>query len=274
MSSTKDIEFAFERCVDVKWVKKQNVHGENGRQLRYMLHQLMLKQQHHLVLQASANDDLLFNCVDGSTVETVCPCGAYKTVDGNPRFTCARAGGYVMRITRRCKSQQCSKKKRVQAYSPQLHLKPVCSDLEGVIDLKECLPAEKRRNGVYLYRALLRKKGEGPPRPTVVNLWCCRCKDKPKVAGIHASEEGNMYIDDDAEWTSGNVRPLYRVREARCLSCPGGGRFVPLDLDIAFICHRRLTVFQVDNGGYDLAVKVAMLDDWPSSSAEPRACRK
>lgn len=105
-SSIKDIEFAFERCVDVKGVEKQNVHGERGRQLRYMLHQLMLKQQHHLVSQASANDDLLFNRVDGSTVETVRSCGALKTVDGSPRFTCARAGGYVMRTTRRCKSEQ------------------------------------------------------------------------------------------------------------------------------------------------------------------------
>ena len=49
VSSTKDIEFASERCVDVKGVEKQNVHGERGCQLRYMLHQLMLKQQHHLV---------------------------------------------------------------------------------------------------------------------------------------------------------------------------------------------------------------------------------
>lgn len=78
-----------------------------------------------------------------------------------------------------------------------------------------------------------------------------------------------MYIDDDAEWTYGNVRPLYRVRVARCLSCPSGGRFVPVDPDIAFLCHRRLTAFQVDYGKYDIAVKAAMLDDWPSSSAEP-----
>lgn len=83
-----------------------------------------------------------------------------------------------------------------------------------------------------------------------------------------------MYSDDDAEWTYGNARPLYRVREARCLNCPGGGRFVPVDPDIPFICHRRLTAFQVDYGKYDMAVKAAMLDDWPSSSAELRAYRE
>jgi hypothetical protein len=173
VSSTNDIEFAFERCVDVKGVEKQNVHGERGRQLRYMLHQLMLKQQHHLVSQASANDDLLFNRVDRSTVETVCPCGAFKTVDDNRRFAYARAGGYVMRTTRRCKPEQCSEKKPDHKNSPQRFLKPVSSDFEGVMDLKECLRAGKRRNGIYLHRAPLRKKGEGPPRPTVVNLWCC-----------------------------------------------------------------------------------------------------
>ena len=188
VSSTKDIEFAFKRCVNVKGVEKQNVHGERGRQLRYILHQLMLKQQHHLVSQASTNDDLLFNRVDGSTVETVCPCGAFKTVDDNPRFTCARAGGYVMRTTQRYKSEQCSEKKPDQKNSPQRFLKPVSSDLEGVMDLKECLRAEKRRNGIYLHRALLRKKGEGPQRPTVVSLWCCPYKEKTKVGGIHANE--------------------------------------------------------------------------------------
>ena len=83
-----------------------------------------------------------------------------------------------------------------------------------------------------------------------------------------------MYIDDDVEWTNDNVRPFYHVREARCLSCSGGGRPVSVDSDIAFICYRRLTAFQVDYDRYDMAVKVAMLDDWPSSSAEPRAYRE
>ena len=89
-----------------------------------MLHQLTLKQQHHLVSQASANDDLHLNRVDGSTVETVCSCGAFKTVDDNPRFTCARAEGYVMR-TQRCEPEQCSEKKPDRKISPQRFLKPV-----------------------------------------------------------------------------------------------------------------------------------------------------
>ena len=82
---------------------------------------------------------------------------------------------------------------------------------------------------------------------------------------------GNMYVDDHTGWTYGNVRPLYGVREARCLSCPSGGRFVPADPKIAFIC---LIAFQVDYGKYEMAVKAAILDDWPSSSVEPRAYRK
>ena len=57
VSSMRDIEFAFKESVDVKGFKK---HKEDSCQLRYMLQQLMLKQQSHLILQASANDDLLF----------------------------------------------------------------------------------------------------------------------------------------------------------------------------------------------------------------------
>lgn len=83
-----------------------------------------------------------------------------------------------------------------------------------------------------------------------------------------------MYIDDDAEWTYGNVRPLYHARRTRCHSCPSGGRFVPLYPDITFICYPQFTAFQVGHGKYDMAVKEAMLDDWPSSSAEPRWYRK
>ena len=58
----------FKKCVDVKGLKKQ---GEHSCQLRYMLQQLMLKQQQsNLILHASANDDLLlFNRVNGSKVE-------------------------------------------------------------------------------------------------------------------------------------------------------------------------------------------------------------
>ena len=41
----------------------------------------MLKQQNHLILQASANDDLLFDHVDGSKVKTVCLYGAFRIFD-------------------------------------------------------------------------------------------------------------------------------------------------------------------------------------------------
>ena len=43
----------------------------------------MLKRHSHLVLQASANDDLLFNRVDRSKVETLCPCGAFRGLNKN-----------------------------------------------------------------------------------------------------------------------------------------------------------------------------------------------
>lgn len=146
VSSIRDIESAFKKCVDVKGLKKQGVQVEDSRQVRYMLQQSILKQQSHLVVQASAKDDLLFNRVDGSKVETVCPCGASRTVDNNPRFTCAQAGGYVMRQSGRCKSQQCSKKNPNRKSPPKAYLKPVSSNLEGVLDTRPSLRAENRRN--------------------------------------------------------------------------------------------------------------------------------
>lgn len=95
-------------------------------------------------------------------------------------------------------------------------------------------------------------------------------KRKKKVEGPYANE-GNLYIDNDAKCTLGNVRSLYLVKEPRCLRCPGGGRFVPVDQDIPFI---RLAEFQVDYGKYDMAVKAAMLASWPSSSAKFRKYKK
>ena len=267
VSSMRDIEFAFKKCVDVKGLKKQE---EDSRPLRYMLQQLMLKQQSHLILRASANDDLLFNRVDGSKVETVCPCGTFRTFDENPRFACARTGGYVMRQTRRCKSQQCTEKNPNRKSPPEVHLKPVSSDLEGVVDVRLSLRVEKGRNRLQLHRALLRQNDEGPPRPIMIKLWCCRCKEKTKICGSHANREGNLYIDHDAQWTYGNFRPLYLARESRCLNC-AGGRLVPLDPDIPFIDQRALAKFQVDFGKYDMVIKAAMLDNWPSQSVKARA---
>ena len=107
ISTAKDIELAFEKCTNIQEIEERNTNQANGRQLRYIFHQLMLKQQHHLGLQPLANSDLIYSGIDGSTLETVCSSGAFKSVDKNPRLTCARARGHVVRTTRRCKSQQC-----------------------------------------------------------------------------------------------------------------------------------------------------------------------
>ena len=101
-------------------------------------------------------------------------------------------------------------------------------------------------------------------------MWCCQRKEKIKVESRYANEQGSLYIDNDAKWTLGNVRSLYCVKSLYCLRCSSGGRFVPVDQDILFICHKSFTEFQADYNKYDMAVKAAMLDSWPSSSAEPR----
>lgn len=52
---------------------------------------------------------------------------------------------------------------------------------------------------------MMRELSEDPPRPKVVKLWCCRCKEQPTAKGPNANEEGNLDIDDPAEWTYGYV---------------------------------------------------------------------
>lgn len=129
ISSAKDIEAVLEGYVGEKRVKKQNSYRDDGLQLREVLHNLMLKQQRHLAsLKVGANDDLYFSRIDGGSVETVCACGTYKTMDNNPRFSCAQATGYVVRGSRQCQSQQCGEKKPGQKSSPSL-LKPTSSSL-------------------------------------------------------------------------------------------------------------------------------------------------
>ncbi len=180
----------------------------------------------------------------------------------------------MIKTTRRYKSQQCNRKKPDTRIPHGSRLKPISSDLEGVWGDRSSIRAGKRRDGNVPFRALLRKEGESPLRPTVINLWCCQCKEKTNVEGSHANKEGDLDIDNDAIWIFGNVRPLYRIKEHRCLRCPSGGRFIPVDLGIPFICHKRLTEFLVDYGKYDMAVKAAMPYSWQSSSAEPRGYKE
>lgn len=96
--------------------------------------------------------------------------------------------------------------------------------------------------------------------------FTCSVVDLKKTSNrdFHASEEGNMNIDADAEWTYSNLQLLYRFREASCLSCPGGGTFVTGMPGIALMCHCRLTAFQVDYGKYDIVLIPAIQDGWPS----------
>ena len=121
---------------------------------------------------------------------------------------------------------------------------------------------ELGRNRIQLHHALLRQNGEGPPLPTMVRLWCCRCKEETKTCRSHASREGNLYINHDAQQACGNFWPLYLARESRCLNC-ANGKIVLLDPGIPSIDHRALGKFQVDFGAYDMAIKAAILDDWP-----------
>ena len=148
--------------------------------------------------------------------------------------------------------------------------------MPGLVEIhcaRASLRAEKRHGDSAPYRALIRKKGEGPSRPKVVELWCVQCRENTQVQGPRANKEGHMFIDDDAEWTPGKNRPLYCIRRPLCRTC-SGIMFVPVDSTISFISPERLRRFFADYGKYDTVVKEVMLDTWISSQQAPRSRRK
>ena len=140
----------------------------------------------------------------------------------------------------------------------------------GIRSERSSLRAEKRHEDSAPSRAPIRKKGEGPSRPKVVELWCIQCRENTQVQGPRANKEGNMFIDNDAEWTLGKTRPLYCVRGFLCRTC-SRTTFVPVDSTISFITPCRLGRFFADYGKYDTVVKESMLDTWLSSQQAPRS---
>ena len=222
-----------------------------------------LQQQGRLNLKRTAIDDLIYSRIDGSEIKTVCPCGAFKDTDRDPRFSCAQVGAYVVRLPRRC---NCAKS-RTGGYC---QLWPVMPGLVGIRSDRSSLRAEKRHEDSTPSRALIRKKGEGPSRPKVVELWCIQCRENTQVQGSRANKEGNMFIDNDAEWTLGKTRPLYCVRASLCRTC-SRTTFVPVDSTIPFITPCRLWRFFADHGKYDTVVKELMPDTLISSRQAPRS---
>lgn len=270
VSSPNDMEIAFENCVDTQRIENQKIERSNGRQLGYMMHQLMIQQQRLLHLNRTVIDDLVFSRIDGTEIKTVCPCGAFKDTDSNPRFSCAQVGGYVVRQTRQC---NCAKRDPKSRGGGLCGLWPIVPGLVGIHCARASLRAEKRHGDSAPYRALIRKKGEGPSRPKVVELRCIQCRENTQVQGPRANKEGNLFIDDDAEWTLGKIRPLYCIRRPLCRTC-SGIVFVPVDSTISFISPGRLRRFFADYGKYDTVVKEVMLDTWISSQQAPRSSRK
>ena len=268
VSSSTNIEIAFKKCSELQQnyaSQQQENQQKKNYLLRDMLLQLMLMQENKLGSVTSANEELVFNRIDGSTVDTVCPCGDYIVTDTDPRFSCAQPGAYVIKMRRGCRSLECDAKRRAGG----LRMKPISKQLQWVLNEKTSLRAECQNPIEGLYRAALRPPGVGPSRPTVVSMWCCRCKEKTKLRSPKANDRGNIYVDDDARWTLGTSRPLLITRQVPCDRC-GGGRLVPIDLSIPFITIQQLTHFVSWFGNYDQVVISALLDDWPSCSREPR----
>ena len=115
VSSSTDIEIAFNKCSELQ----QNYASQQGKkeqkkdcQLQGMLLQLMLMQKKKLDSVTSSNEDLVFNRIDGSTVDAVCPCGSYEVTDTKPRFSCAQPGAYVFTEKAGCHKPECKANKR------------------------------------------------------------------------------------------------------------------------------------------------------------------
>lgn len=88
----------------------------------------------------------------------------------------------------------------------------------------------------------------------------------------HANVEGNLYVDNDAQWSLGTSRPLYIVPNSKCLNCKGG-RFVPRDQNVPFISSMGLLKLQQNFGIYPRVIIEALLDEWPSQSHDARGRR-
>ncbi len=265
ISSIKDIELASKKCLGVDSFPDH----EEPYQLRDLLLHLMLKQHDYLDEHSVRHDDLLFQRVDGSEVEVVCPCGDYRSSDKNPRYKCSQPWCYVLKETRKCKSSKCGAKAPGQMYASAVRLHPVSTDLLGVRDDRPALLAENERKCPNLYRDLVRQAGEGPQRPSTVERFCCLCKEKTLTVRKYGNDEGNLYVDNEAEWTLGTYRPLYVVSGSRCLNCKGG-RLVPRDRNIPFISTMGLLKFQQSFSIYPRVIIEALLDEWPSQSHDAK----
>jgi hypothetical protein len=57
-----------------------------------MIQQLMVMQQNHLATVKKAYDGFISNRLDGSTVDTVCPCADLEKRDVNPRSLALKLG--------------------------------------------------------------------------------------------------------------------------------------------------------------------------------------
>ncbi len=154
----------------------------------------MLMQEKKLDSVTSLHEELVFNRLDSSTVETVCPCGDYMLIDTDPRFSCAQPGAYIIKGRRGCRKPECNTKRRGQ----QQPMRPVSKQLQSVKNDKFSLRATRSNPIEGLYHAVPQPPGINPYCPTVVNLWCCRCKEKSKLRSQKANYQDNTYVDNNA----------------------------------------------------------------------------
>ena len=125
VATPEDIAFAHDKCRKAWGFLEQegsttsptqwsNSCSDSSDSLAQLLKTLMVMQQNHLASLTFSYQDLVCTRIDGTVIETVCPCGQYKFLDARPHFTCADERGYVMSGMRGCRSAECNPNGKVR----------------------------------------------------------------------------------------------------------------------------------------------------------------
>ncbi|CAF9915490.1 MAG: hypothetical protein GOMPHAMPRED_000774 [Gomphillus americanus] len=266
ISSSEDIAFALQKCKGTTIIPEELSSSEiSAYNLTQLVHEFMILQQAHLDGVTGSNQDLLFSCIDGSTVEITCPCGSWKGVDRTPMFTVRRDRGYKLTDSKRCKSGECPW---------QVKMYPSSREYIGVYPSRTGLRSEGTQKTEPLIHPILRAENNLSITTETVELECKLCKEQGKFRRDNSKEFTPTFQDKRPRWTLGDTCPLYITRVIKCHRCNYQSALIPVDENIAFIEAHPMRDFVEYFGNFDDVVKAGLLDAWPSQRREPKRKRK
>lgn len=162
---------------------------------------------------------------------------------------------------RRCKSIGCNPEKTKHG-KPQ-SFRPVSKGVEYVRATVPTLQATKppRKTGEK-FSSLLRSPADLPSCPRTVESWCIKCQKQTETAS-----GSSVFVDTEARWTIGKLRPLYVERTPRCLRCKRisgktGRKFIPLDNRTLSVSPRELARFIDTYGAYDPLLQAYLWENY------------